>query len=107
MQYEDELEKWTKEEEGRKERKERLDLQWQEDLQKWTLDRAQAKAQGLKLKDWDKDHPKPKQRDYKESGRKKPQMRKIHSLDDIAEADDDEEWEDDMDAEELGSEDEE
>jgi DNA-binding FrmR family transcriptional regulator len=75
-----ELEEWAKEVEGRKIHNEGLQEKWEKAIRDWEALKAEAKGAGAKLKDWMKDHPKPKRRDPEFVPEKvipKPKMKKI------------------------------
>lgn len=67
----------------------------------------EAKSKGLKLKEWEKENPRPKHWDYIESGHQKPQLWKVNTIADIEEEEEDEEaWEDESNDEVSAEEDE-
>jgi hypothetical protein len=73
-----ELAEWTKEEEKRVKRNEEGLVRWQAALDDWNNRKKEAKAARRKVKEWEKENPKPKKTDpeYHEKAVPKPKKKK-------------------------------
>ena len=82
----------------RKKCNEGLQKKWEKAVEKWGSSKTEAKVDGVKLKDWMKDHPKPKRQDPEFAAEKplpKPKMRKINKGEAEEEEDEALQWTDD------------
>ena len=82
----------------RKKCNEGLQKKWEKAVEKWGSSKTEAKGDGVKLKDWMKDHPKPKRQDPEFAAEKplpKPKMRKINKGEAEEEEDEALQWTDD------------
>jgi len=97
-EYEAELEEWEITERGRKERNIAGLQRFKDASSAWDVERKVAKANGMKLKDWDKIHPKYKQKDFIEKSNPKPKLRKVVTEDEEEGGDEDaDSWSDESD----------
>ena len=92
------LEEWAIEEEKEKKCNKGLQEKWEKAIEKWESSTTEAKDAGVKLKDWMKDHPKPKCQDPEFAAEKplpKPKMRKFDKGEAEEEEDEALQWTDD------------
>jgi len=83
-QFDIDLSEWAKNEEARKKRNEERAGKWKAAVQEWGAAKAAAKAAKAKIKDWERDHPKPKKKDADfapEPAVARPKLRKGNEVD--------------------------
>ena len=99
-QFDVDLAKWAKNEEARKKQNEEGAGKWKTAIQEWEVAKQAAKAAKVKIKDWERDHPRPKKKDADfapEPAVARPKLRKgneVDAADEDGEEVEEEEWTD-------------